>query len=196
MTRSPPTSTWWYSTISNRNKTWIWISSLWKAIKLFIVTQKPIREKMNIKAKEATGNKQIAHSNRDVWRVKGTWVRQWWALNRACPEPQAQEEPQSCCKKEEEEQFSTGSVDTPPIPIPEAWLRAQIYEQMLISVEKSMSRVSGEHLWCLLAVRALFGHRQVNSFMCMPEMPGLSTVFCGLSWELGSNINTKRKPQD
>lgn len=97
-------------------------------------------------------------------------MRQWWALNRACPEPQAQEEPQSCCKKEEE-QFSTGSVDTPPIPTPEAWLRAQIYKQMLISVEKSMSRVSGEHLWCLLAVRALFRHRQVNSFMCMPEMP-------------------------
>lgn len=64
-----------------------------------------------------------------------------------------------------------GKCGHTPIPTPEAWLRAQIYKQMLISVEKSMSRVSGEHLWCLLAVRALFRHRQVNSFMCMPEMP-------------------------
>ena len=119
--------------------------------------------------------------------AKGTWVKQWWALNRACPGPQAQEEPHSCWKKKEEEQWSTGSLEAPPTYTHwEAWRRAQVYKHLLISVEKSVSRVFWKYLWGLLAARALFGGRQVNSFMWYAG--GARSIYCCLWALLGRGL--------
>ena len=51
---------------------------------------------------------------------------------------------------------SVREVWTHPRPHPRGLAPVPIYKQMLISVEKSISRVSGEHLWCLLAESPLW----------------------------------------